>query len=1281
MANVEEFLNILQKSRLLTPGQWLVVSREAAGAQAAVTDGANLSGKHRQGQNPPTPQELAGTLVERRFVTRWQADMLLSGKKDFILGKYRLLDCVGTGGMGAVFKALHADLGRVVAIKILSPGVMKNRQAVRRFLHEIQAVAALDDPHIVAAYDAGTYGKSHFLVMEYVDGHDLGYLVKHESPLAVNWVCECIRQAALGLQHAHEQGLVHRDIKPTNLLVAKDSESDRPLVKILDLGLARFVSEMTPADLAGPRLVGEDGSLTQFGQFLGTPDYISPEQARDTRAADIRSDIFSLGCTFYRLLTGEVPFPGQTVIEKLELRALTAPLPVRNFRRDVSVELEGIIARMLARKPIDRYQTPREVAQALSPFSTGPAFATARPLVPEAGQRPQVPVDKPAAAARQARATGPRPPQEDSRLELIFESLAACDTDQSLLASAIAARFKRVSPRQWLAAASLAGLLLTSFWLWYTFSAATLIFDWPLDERSGAALTVNRRQIKLPVQQRFFVSDRPGVWDIRLQRDGFEPVEEAVTLQRGARVAFVPHWQPTPASLRWTQFHAIERQVDSAAKADALSPQAIEARTELLSFLQKYPAVKESNDARKLLSRLSWPLDRLDEAQVSAEERVQFANRAIGSSGPSLVGVFGDSRFKFWNGVKAAAISSDGRMLAGASVDGTVQVFALPMGQQDGRLLHVLAPAATPTELAFSPTGAILAIGVETGSVTLWNAVTGRLAATLADTAGPIEFSPDGTLIAVRAARQEIALWVAETGELRRTLQGHSTGVLKGLTFSHNGRMLASYGSDSSVLLWDVASGQERRRFPNAQFPQFSPDDGFLAAGATNGDLVLWDTRTGETQRIFDEGGYPLSFSNAGKTIISKRLGRAILWNLETGDEIRTLVEVPDLAIVSPDGKWLAGGDPAVGELRLWNLQAGGGPKVVNTAGPVAALACSHDSSTIVTGSRDGVVQIWNANSSVQIAPVALPLTAVDLSPDGRWLVARQGERVELIDVTTGQTERTMATGISELDALSFSPDGRLVAGYGGWGFFRTSLRIWDAVDFRELPWPENNSGTVKMIGFSADSQLLAVAGDSRLMTVWDVSKRTVRYDLDEFTDRITALAFHLDGQSLAVASLDQKLVLWNLKAGTGRTLPSTGATCRRLTFNHDGSLLAAATGERVLIWHLENDKPPVELATGELATGEFAGGSANRAIVDGLSIAFHPVGEAIAAADNSGCLWLWNDPARKRSGDEPDQMIRVGPAQGKVQRVLWSPEGRHILSVNGNGTIYVLRLKDKGSR
>lgn len=431
---MDEFLHNLKKSNLLTPEQWKIVRPEAAGrpaGDAPSPDGASPIA--------PTPAELVRKLVDRDFLTRWQGEMLLQGKKAFFLGKYKLLDCVGTGGMGAVFKALHGDLGRIVAIKIMSAEVVKDRRAVARFRKEIQAVAALDDPHIVAAYDAGSAGGVHYLVMEFVDGHDLGYLVKQTGPLPIEWTCECIRQAAEGLQYAHEQGMVHRDIKPTNILVSQDADTGRPLVKILDLGLARFVSETVAAEGSGTAKGIGDGSLTQLGQFLGTPDYISPEQAHDTRSADIRSDIFSLGCTFFRMLTGQLPFPGESVMEKLEAREKADAVRVRTLRQEISPELEAIVARMLARDPQLRYQTPREVAEVLAPFAGRTVRLASKPrATPARDERRQ------------------HSAEEDSRLEQIFKSLATVEVDRSLSAYGIATRLRRVSIRVWLAAAGTA---------------------------------------------------------------------------------------------------------------------------------------------------------------------------------------------------------------------------------------------------------------------------------------------------------------------------------------------------------------------------------------------------------------------------------------------------------------------------------------------------------------------------------------------------------------------------------------------------------------------------------------------------------------------------------------------------------------------------------------------------------------------------------------------------------------------------------------------------------
>lgn len=342
-----DLLQLVEKSRLLTPQQVAEVrswpEREA--------------------------QALADRLVAEGWITPWQQEMLLAGNAKFFYGKYKLLDLLGVGGMGRVYKAIAVPtvdvqrvVGRVVALKVVNRAVLKQPRALERFKREIQSAAAIDHPNIVHAYDANQDGDNYFLVMEFVPGRNLKSWIQKEKTLPIGWWCECIRQAALGLQHAFERGMVHRDIKPSNLLVTQNESDGLPLVKILDFGLARFASE-TP----------DDGELTRSGQVLGTPDYIAPEQASNTRTADIRADIFSLGCALFEMLTGKLPFPGESVMEKLMARASRDAPPVRSLRPDVPLELEGVIARMLARNPNDRYTTPAEVAQALAPFAIGTA--------------------------------------------------------------------------------------------------------------------------------------------------------------------------------------------------------------------------------------------------------------------------------------------------------------------------------------------------------------------------------------------------------------------------------------------------------------------------------------------------------------------------------------------------------------------------------------------------------------------------------------------------------------------------------------------------------------------------------------------------------------------------------------------------------------------------------------------------------------------------------------------------------------------------------------------
>jgi serine/threonine protein kinase len=336
-----EFLELIRKSELIPP-----VRLDAFVAQAA--SAAMLK----------SPREMAALLVAGGLVTQFQAEQFLQGKwRGFTIGKYKVLERLGSGGMGTVYLCEHLHVGRRVAVKVLPTSQAHNPAALGRFYREARAAGVLDHPNLVKAHDIDQEGNLHFLVMDYVDGVSLQHLVSRFGPLPPVRAAHYIRQAAHGLQHAHQAGLLHRDVKPANILLERNGA-----VRVLDLGLARFYHD------------NNDLLTIQYDDrnVLGTADYVSPEQALNSHEVDVRTDVYSLGATFYFCLTGRPPFPEGKMAQKLIWHQVRQPTPVRQVRSEVPEGMAAVVEKMMAKNPAQRYQTPLEVIEALRPWTAEP---------------------------------------------------------------------------------------------------------------------------------------------------------------------------------------------------------------------------------------------------------------------------------------------------------------------------------------------------------------------------------------------------------------------------------------------------------------------------------------------------------------------------------------------------------------------------------------------------------------------------------------------------------------------------------------------------------------------------------------------------------------------------------------------------------------------------------------------------------------------------------------------------------------------------------------------
>jgi len=736
---------------------------------------------------------VARLLLQKGWLTHFQINYLVQGRaQELRLGPYLLLERLGEGGMGQVFKAHHGPMDRPVALKIIRRELLARPDSVSRFYREVRAAAKLVHPNIVLAYDAGQAGDSHFLAMEYVAGADLGKLVKQRGPLPVSEACTYIRQAALGLQHAHSRGFVHRDIKPSNLLLAQAPATPASdLIKIVDLGLARLLNGSD-----------NDKTLTQEGTVLGTPAYVAPEQVLNARSADIRSDLYSLGCTLYQLLTGRTPFEADTATEMMLKHHLEAPVSVATYRSDVPAPVLAILERLMAKRPEDRYETPAQLAEALTGAS-GPAAPPA-----------QVPI-----VVGEARSGSTESMLSAKAVPVVVDRAALVPT----LDLATRSRLQARKQRGFLAAA-LALLVMTAgiaAALWRSAGSTTPV----LDVASSKAPPISSGRVGDDAKRDDAKPD-PGGQPVRI-------------LPQPEIRSFNKHSGPVTSVV----FAANGKQALSGGKDGITRLWDVATGQELRQFITKGSEI--SAVALAANGKLA--------VAGGADQVVHVWDLA---SGKELRGLK-----EHGAAITCLATSPDEQVVISGDRGSWLKIWDLESPRAG---LGMSGPYGAVYCVGFGPERNF-AYGAADGMVRVANLNPARPGRDLAGHKGKVlsvAFAVDGKHLASAGADRGIRLWNLETGTQVRCFDGHTTPVAS-VALSPNGRRLVSGGgmfeekegapvlidgnpvpTDCGLRIWDVATGKQLGVLGNhlarITCVVFAPDGKSLLSASEDGTVRLW---------------------------------------------------------------------------------------------------------------------------------------------------------------------------------------------------------------------------------------------------------------------------------------------------------------------------------------------------------------------------------------------------------------------------------------------------------